>query len=166
MKRINVIKNPCLLAVSIVICIIPGIFGSLFTSTSDGSWYSSLAKPWFLPPSFLFPVVWTALYIMMGISLYLILKEDISKRNVNIAAVFFAVQLILNACWSFLFFGLESPLYGLIGIIFLWIFILLTIVASYKVSRYAGVLLVPYILWVTFAAVLNAAVLVLNPVVL
>ncbi|MDD4300306.1 MAG: tryptophan-rich sensory protein [Methanomicrobium sp.] len=159
------IKNPAALAASVIGCNLAGAVGSIFTQTGPDSWYAGLIKPWFLPPSIAFPIAWTILYTLMGICLYLIWIEDREDRHVKVALGFFAIQLLLNILWSYLFFGLQNPMYGLIGIIFLWIFIAETIIASYRVSKNAGYLLIPYIAWVSFATLLNAAILLLNPVV-
>ena len=150
------------LAISIVLCFVPAVLGSLFTVSSIGSWYTTLAKPWFTPPDWLFGPVWTVLYLLMGISLYRIWMHP-GAPDIRLPVAVFGVQLALNALWSFLFFGLQSPRYGLLGIIPLWIAILATIGIFYPVDRKAAYLLVPYILWVTIASALNYAVYVLNP---
>ncbi|MDD4126067.1 MAG: tryptophan-rich sensory protein [Methanomicrobium sp.] len=161
----ELIKNPAALVASLIVCNLAGVIGGLFTETGPGTWYSGLVKPWFMPPSIAFPIAWTILYILMGVSLYLLWTEDRTEAHVKIALGFFAIQLILNVAWSFFFFGLNNPLYGLIVIVFLWIFILETIIASYRINKKAGYFLIPYIVWVSFAAIINAAVLMLNPVV-
>lgn len=166
MEYLKSVKNPAALAASVILCNLAGVLGGLFTDTGADSWYAiEIVKPWFLPPSIVFPIVWTILYTLMGVSLYLLWTEDKTTGNVNVALGFFVIQLILNIGWSYLFFGLKSPLYGLIGIIFLWIFILQTILTSYRVNKNAAYILIPYILWVTFAAFLNAALLALNPLI-
>lgn len=145
---------------SVLICLAAGIIGSVFTMSSIPTWYESLKKPSFAPPNWLFGPVWTTLYILMGISLYLVLVKDL--KNVRMQVYIFGVQLTLNTLWSFLFFGLQSPLYGMIGIIILWFAILITILSFYRVSRKASMLLIPYIAWVSIASILNYYVLVLN----
>jgi len=143
-----------------------GVIGSIFTRTSIPKWYSALAKPALTPPNFIFPIVWTILYILMGIALYLVwtssirYSQDNKKRRTAIK--YFLIQLVLNALWSILFFGLESPISGLVCIVALWLFVLLTIDKFYTISRKASYLLVPYILWITFAAYLNLMIFVLN----
>jgi len=157
------IKKGFLLAGSLLICLATGWAGSYFTRTGPGSWYAEvLIKPGLTPPGYLFGIVWTILYILMGICLYLLLTKDRSLNEVRVAIVLFFVQLALNFSWSYLFFGLENPMAGLLCIIALWIFILATIVASYKIDRTAAYLLVPYILWVSFATLLNWQIVVLN----
>jgi benzodiazapine receptor len=148
---------------SIILCTLAGFIGSLVTVTGPGSWYELLVKPSFNPPSWLFFPVWTSLYILMGISLFLVLMERNKGRDIGIPLLFFGIQLVLNVLWSFLFFGLESPIAGLIGIIILWIFILATIISFFRVNRVAAYLLLPYILWVSFASILNFAIYLLNP---
>lgn len=149
------------LIISIVIAQLAGIIGSLFTVTSGNSWYSSITKPSFNPPNWIFGPVWTLLYLLMGISLYFIWTSKKSK-NRKIALYFFFTQLVLNSLWSILFFGLQNPLLAFIEIIILWIAILLTILYSFKVKKTAAYLLIPYILWVTFAAILNFSIFILN----
>lgn len=158
MKPANIAK----LAASIALCEFAGIIGSIFTFPAIGTWYATLQKPFFSPPNWVFAPAWTALYFLMGIALYLVIKNGIRGRNAKIAVSVFAVQLILNALWSFLFFGLKSPLYSFLEIIALWIAIAAAIIAFSRISRRAALLLVPYLLWVSFAAVLNFSILLLN----
>ena len=140
-----------------------GFLGSLVTETGPGSWYvEDLVKPWFVPPSIVFPVVWTTLFILMGIALYLVLRKGIEEKDVRIAVAVFGVQLILNIAWSFAFFGLQSPFAGLIVIFILWCAILATIWYFFRVEKAAAYLLVPYIAWVSFAALINATILLIN----
>jgi tryptophan-rich sensory protein len=127
------------------------------------TWYAKIQKPEFNPPNWVFAPVWFTLYLMMGISSYLIWIKGIEKKSVKISLIIFLFQLILNALWTFLFFGLHSPFFAFIDIIALWIVILLVIVNFYKLSKTAGILLIPYILWVSFAGVLNYYIFVLNP---
>jgi benzodiazapine receptor len=157
MKLATIIK----LIIACILCLSVGWIGSVFTDSASG-WYQELNKPFFNPPGWVFAPVWTALYIMMGVSAFLIWQKGIPKRKVKIALVFFAVQLLLNAIWTPLFFGLKSPLAAFIDIIFLWLAILITIVLFCKLSSAAAFLLVPYILWVTFAAVLNFSIMAMN----
>jgi translocator protein len=149
------------LVVAIVLCQLAGIIGSVFTISSISSWYAELSKPFFSPPNWVFFPVWISLYLLMGISLYLVWKKG-WKENKK-ALSFFGIQLFLNALWSPIFFGLKNPLLAFIEIIFLWLAILLTIIHFYKVSKPAAYLLIPYILWVSFAALLNFFIFLLNP---
>jgi benzodiazapine receptor len=149
------LRNILKLIASIIICQFAGFIGSLFTAPAIPTWYKTLSKPSFTPPNSIFSPVWITLFVLMGISLFLVWKRNLKDRNVKIALIFFAIQLILNILWSLLFFGLKSPLLAFIEIIILWFAILLTILKFLKVSRPAGVLLLPYLLWVSFAAFLN-----------
>jgi translocator protein len=150
------------LVVSIVACLAAGAIGSIFTRSAIPTWYATLQKPVFSPPNWLFAPVWTLLYILMGIAAFLVWRKGLENRQVRIALIFFLIQLVLNASWSVVFFGLESPLYGLIVISILWVAILVTVTKFFKISRAASVLMWPYLLWVTFAAVLNASIWLLN----
>ena len=156
MEKVNIKK----LLISVITCLSAGIFGSIFTTTAVRDWYPTLAKPWFTPPNWVFSPVWITLYILMGISLYLVWEKGLQKNKDAIGI--FGVQLFLNALWSYLFFGLQSPLYGLIGILVLWFAIALTMYYFFKISKKAGLLLVPYIVWVTIATFLNYYILLLN----
>ena len=155
-------KNILKLIISILICQLAGFIGSIFTSSTVSNWYLTLSKPSFNPPSWVFSPVWITLFLLMGISLYLVWIKDINKKIVRIALTFFGIQLILNILWSVFFFGLKSPLLAFIEIIILWIFILITIIKFYRVSKTAAYLLIPYILWVGFAAVLNLLIVLIN----
>ncbi len=162
MGKINVF-DILKLVISLVICQFAGFIGSVFTSPSIPTWYATLNKPFFTPPNWLFAPVWTTLFILMGVSLFLVWRRSLESREVNTSIGIFIFQLILNTLWSIVFFGLRSPIAGLIVISILWIAILLTILKFYRISRTAGAILVPYILWVSFAAVLNIAIFTLNP---
>ena len=150
------------LVVSILVCQGAGAVGSLFTSPAISGWYATLQKPSFNPPNWVFAPVWTTLFLLMGIALYLVWISGAESKKKRTAILIFAVQLILNIFWSVLFFGLQSPLYAFIEIIILWLAILITIISFYKISKPAAYLLLPYILWVSFAAVLNFSILILN----
>ncbi len=147
---------------SIIICQLAGFIGSLFTTSSIPRWYANINKPSFNPPNWVFAPVWTTLYLIMGISLFLVWRTGLNEKEVKIAVAVFAFQLALNALWSFLFFGLESPFSAFIEIIFLWASILVSIILFLRISRIAGYLLIPYLLWVSFASVLNFAIWRLN----
>jgi tryptophan-rich sensory protein len=142
----------------IILCLLAGIIGSLFTQTGPDSWYAQLEKPTFNPPNWIFGPVWTTLYILIGISFYLALKNNID----NNAKKVFAIQLILNTLWTVVFFGLQRILLAVIVIILLWTAILVTIIKFYKKSHAAAYLLIPYILWVSFATLLTIAIHILN----
>ncbi len=155
LNKLNYFK----LITSIIICKLAGILGSIFTISSVSSWYITLNKPFFNPPSWVFGPVWALLYLLMGISLYIVWNN---KKRTNKAITIFGIQLILNLLWSILFFGIQSPLLAFIEIMFLWFAILLSIIYFYRISRTAAYLLVPYILWVSFAAILNFSIYILN----
>ena len=136
--------------------------GSFATVRAIPTWYKGLTKPSFNPPEWLFGPAWTVLYLMMAVAAWLVWKQGIGAPGVKLALGAFLGQLVLNCFWSILFFGFRSPLAGLVDIVLLWLAILATIVLFFRVSSAAGILLLPYIAWVSFAAVLNAAVLRLN----
>jgi len=150
------------LIISILVCQGAGVVGSIFTSPAITGWYATLQKPSFNPPNWIFAPVWTLLFLLMGIALYLVWSSGVGSKKKRTAILIFAVQLILNVLWSFLFFGLQSPFYAFIEIIILWLVILLTIISFYRISKPAAYLLLPYILWVSFASVLNFSILILN----
>ncbi|MEO0052595.1 MAG: TspO/MBR family protein [candidate division WOR-3 bacterium] len=146
---------------SIVLPLIIGFAGSMFTRPSVDSWFATLKKPIFAPPNWLFAPAWTLLYIMMGIAFYLIWQQGYSVQ-LRLAFAVYALQLILNLLWSLFFFGLHSPLLGFADIVILWIVVLINIILFYRLRRAAGLLLIPYILWLTFASVLNLSIVLLN----
>ena len=151
------------LLISVIVCQLAGVIGSIFTESSVKTWYAAINKPSFTPPDWLFGPVWIFLFLLMGISLFLVWSHPsaapIDRRR---ALIIFGAQLALNAFWSSAFFGLKSPLFGFIVIVILWIAILMTIIRFLKISELAAWLLIPYILWVSFASVLNFAILLLN----
>ena len=148
------------LIISLALPQLAGGLGAFFTITSIESWYSALIKRSWNPPNWLFGPTWTLLYFLMGIACYLIWKSDYSLKKPLLKL--YAVQLILNALWSPAFFGMQSPLMGLFVIVPLWVAIVICIIQFRKVSSLASGLMVPYLLWVTFATALNTAILILN----
>jgi len=154
-------KNFLKLIGVIFICFLPGIIGGFFTANNLYPWFSLLTKPSFNPPSWIFSPVWTMLYTLMGISLFLVLKTDNSKNKAR-GIVFFAIQLVLNGLWSIVFFGLHQILLAFIVIVALLAFIILSLVEFYKISKPAAYILVPYLIWVSFASVLNFSLYILN----
>lgn len=136
------------LAIWVLISLSAGFIGSRFP---PGEWYGSLAKPSFNPPGWVFGPVWTVLYILMGIAVWLVWKE----QGFSTAVYLFMAQLALNALWSYLFFGANKPGLAFLEIILLWVLILLTMILFWRVRTAAGVLFIPYLLWVSFASVLN-----------
>ena len=150
------------LVLAIVICQMAGVLGSVFTSSSVLTWYPTLIKPSFTPPGGLIGTVWIVLFTLMGISLFLIWREGNGGPEKKMALGVFAVQLVVNVLWSWAFFGLQSPLAGIVVIAVLWLLILQCILRFWPISRNAALLLVPYILWVSFAAFLNFTIWRLN----
>ncbi len=155
------INYPKLLA-SIVVCFVAAAIGSYFTITGPGSWYQGLEKPAFQPPDWVFGPVWTLLYILMGVSAYMVWEEVADKERVKWALLVFGVQLGLNVLWSFAFFGMQSTELGFAVVALLWGAILVNIDEFKKVHKNAWALLIPYFLWVSFAAVLNFAIMLMN----
>lgn len=155
-------KNFIALVVFVIACELVGFAGVPFTSSAIPTWYTTLNKPIFSPPNWLFGPVWTLLYFLMGVSFWLIWRKGWKKKKVRDASIFFGAQLFFNLIWSPAFFGLRSPLLGLMVIIPMWILIWLTIKKFETISKTAAWLLVPYLLWVSFATMLNASILILN----
>lgn len=151
------------LILALGICLLAGYIGAYFTMPSLPIWYAGLAKPDLTPPSWVFGPVWTVLYILMGFSLYLIWQSGAGRKEVTLGLAFFLLQLLLNAGWSYVFFGLHSVFFGFIGIVMLWVVLLCTIVQLLKFSFGAALLLLPYMFWLTFAVFLNYAIMTLNP---
>jgi benzodiazapine receptor len=148
-------SNILRLIAAVLFCQAAGFLGSLATTPSIAGWYKGLAKPSFNPPDGVFGPVWTTLYLLMGIALFLVWRLGLKTEGVQAAVIVFLIQLALNTLWSLLFFGLHQPFLAFVEIIVLWAFILWTMLKFFGLSRPAGWLLVPYLLWVSFAAVLN-----------
>lgn len=138
-----------------------GALGVPFT-TPDSAWFQGLEKPWFYPPGALFGIVWTVLFSLMGVAVYLVYRRGIERRAVRIALGVFALQMLLNVAWSPTFFTLQAPLAALVIVLALWPLIVATIATFDRVDRRAALLLVPYLAWVSFAAVLNYSLWRLN----
>ena len=155
-------SNAAKLITCIVVPQLVGLTAGLATASSVGTWYPELLKPAFNPPGWVFGPVWVALYLAMGVAAYLVWKIGRDAPGVSLALGVFLVQLALNWIWSFLFFGLQSPLLALIEIVALWLAIAATTVLFLRLSKPAGALLLPYLLWVSFAAVLNFEIWRLN----
>jgi tryptophan-rich sensory protein len=154
--------NSFRLLASVLLCQFAGAIGSVFTASSLENWYLLLEKPVFNPPSCIFFSVWITLYTLMEISFYLVWKRGLQQQEVKKGLLIFGIQLGLNSLWSFLFFGLKSPYYSFVEIILLWLAVLLTIFQFRKVSKTASDLLLPYIFWISFAALLNYYIWILN----
>jgi len=146
----------------VIVCELAGLMGSLFTTPSIPGWYAGLTKPAFNPPNWLFAPVWTVLYALMGLAAWLVYDKGVRRADVKRALFVFVAQLILNVGWSITFFGAHQILGAFVIIVALWILILGTILRFLKISKAAAFLLVPYLLWVGFATVLNVSLYVLN----
>lgn len=155
-------KNTLKLIAAIVLSELAGLLGALFTNPAIPTWYAGLTKSDIVPPSAVFAPVWTILFLLMGIAAFLVWKHGFEYRRVRVALGLFVLQLILNVLWSVIFFNFHSLGGALIEIIILWIAILITILAFGRVSRRAAWLMVPYILWVSFASYLTYSLWVLN----
>ena len=150
------------LAIAILVSLSAGAIGSVFTFSAIGSWYAFLNKPAFAPPNWVFGPVWTTLYALMGIAAFLVWKSGWERKEVKVALGVFGLQFFLNATWSIVFFGLQSPGWALVNIIALWIAIVWTIIVFYRISKPAAYLILPYIFWVSFASYLNYSIWMLN----
>jgi len=157
------LRKILLLCLALGICLLAGYIGSYFTMPSIPTWYAGLVKPDLTPPSWVFGPVWTTLYVMMGLSLYLMLLHGLNNRDVQFGVVFFLFQLLLNVSWSFAFFSMHSIFLALMAVIALWATLLCTMIQAFRVSAGAGALLIPTFLWVSFAMYLNYAIMQLNP---
>lgn len=142
--------------------LLAGAVGAIFTEPAIAGWYAGLVKPALNPPAWIFGPVWTTLYVLMGVAAFLVWQKGWGRREVKIALSVFVGQLVLNALWSLIFFGFQSPGWALVEIAFLWLAILFNIILFARVSKVAAWLLVPYILWVSFASYLNYSIYVLN----
>ncbi|MCX6720609.1 MAG: tryptophan-rich sensory protein [Candidatus Staskawiczbacteria bacterium] len=179
--KYNIVK----LLVSIIICELAGVAGAVFTTPEIANWYTALNKPSFNPPSWIFGPVWTTLFVLMGISLYIVwnkkfeVSEKVKFKNVRAwnklsqklfdgqwqkanIIIIFIIQLVLNVLWSYIFFGAHSPAWAFFELLMLWVAIVYTIVNFYRVSKIAAWLLLPYILWVSLAGVLNLSIWLIN----
>ena len=155
-------KNLGKLSVSILVCELVGILSMPFTIASIPTWYAGLIKPPFSPPNWLFGPVWIILYFLMGIAVYLVWKKRLKNKKVKIALKYFLIQLFLNFIWSPLFFGFHQPLIALYDIVLLLIMIVLTMKQFHSISKPAFYLLIPYLLWVSFATLRNLSIVILN----
>lgn len=149
------------LIISLALPLTVGAIAGIFTAKAIPNWYSTLNQPSFNPPNWLFGPVWTTLYILLGISLYIVWTLPPGKER-NMGLIAFGIQLVLNFGWSFLFFYFKSPGFALIEIITLWISIVFMLILFYKLKPIATYLNIPYLLWVSFATILNAAYFKLN----
>ncbi len=160
--NIHSLRSPGLLIICIVLPLFAGVAGSFPTLSSIPTWYTVLIKPPLTPEPWVFGPVWTTLYILMGISLYLVVREGIRNNPARLGTMLFAGQLVVSVLWSFAFFGLRSPVSGLATILILIVLVLATMYYFYRVSRIAALLLVPYIAWICIATYLNYMIMILN----
>ncbi|WP_018341776.1 TspO/MBR family protein [Cytophaga aurantiaca] len=150
------------LIISIIGCELTGVLSSILSNAAMNPWFDNLNKPSWNPPSAVFGPVWSILYLLMGISLWLVWKSEKPTNEKEIAVTFFIIQLFLNFWWSLLFFKFHSPELALVDITLLLILILVTIIQFFPISKTAAYILIPYLLWVAFATILNASILILN----
>ncbi len=156
------IRKALRLMFAVALCEIAGLVGAFYTSQAIPTWYAGLIKSELTPPSWIFAPVWTTLFALMGIAVFIIWHKGPRRTDVRVAVVFFAMQLILNVAWSYIFFGMHAPGKALIDILLLWSMIMLTTLTFHPISKIAAWLMVPYLLWVTFAAYLNLTVWLFN----
>jgi benzodiazapine receptor len=152
------VRSAVALVILLVVCLGAGWLGSQFP---PGEWYSRLAKPSWTPPNWLFGPVWSVLYVAMAVAAWLVWRR-LGIRGAAVPLAVFAVQLVLNAVWSWLFFGLHRPGLAFAELVLLWLAILLTLVVFWRRSTLAGALMLPYLAWVTYAASLNLGLWLLN----
>lgn len=148
----------------IISLLIPLLIGGIsgFISQNSMETFALLNKPPLSPPSWLFPIVWTTLYILMGVASYIVLVSNAPIESKSIALKVYLIQLVINFFWSLIFFNLEQYLLAFFWLLFLWVLIIITIILFYNISKTAAYLLIPYLLWVTFAGYLNLSIYLLN----
>jgi len=158
-NRRNIVK----LVGSLAACYGAAAIGAVFTTPKISTWYATLEKPAFTPPNAVFMPVWFTLYALMGIAVYLVWRKGLQTEGVKGAFILFWVQLVLNAVWSIVFFGYESLVGGFVVILALGVTLLITIIKFFRISKVAGGLLIPYVVWIGIASALNGSVMMLNP---
>jgi tryptophan-rich sensory protein len=147
----------------IAICMLFAFAGSLFTPAAGSWYYTTLVKPEWNPPDWLFPPVWTLLFVLMGVAVSLVIGVGMERKDARNGVFLFGLQLFLNLGWSATFFGMRSPMAGFVDILLLWLCIVATMASFARVSLPATLLMVPYLCWVSFASFLNFTILQLNP---
>jgi len=150
------------LIIAIAVSESAGIIGSIFTMPSIQTWYATLAKPALNPPAWIFAPVWTTLFALMGVAAFLVWSSDKAQKKIKMALVIFGIQLLINILWSVVFFGFRRLDLAFVNIVYLWFAIIWTMIVFYRIYKPAAYLLLPYILWVSFAAYLNYTVWFLN----
>lgn len=155
-------KNIARLVISLAFAYIAAAIGSVFTMPAIAAWYATINKPFFNPPNWIFAPVWTLLFTLMGIALFLIWKDGIKENPRKTAFWVFLAHLVVNILWSYVFFGLRNFSGGFLVIIVLWLMILYLTIKFWSIKKSAGILLLPYLFWVSFASILNYAIWMLN----
>lgn len=150
------------IVICVSLCMATGLFSGISTADAIQNWYSTLNKPFFNPPNWIFAPVWTLLYFLLGLAVALVWHKGWRDKEIKLAIGIFILQFAVNLIWSPTFFNLQAPTIAFIIIIILWILILLTIMRFNKVHRPAALLMIPYWLWVSFATVLNGSIVYLN----
>ncbi|MFH0840775.1 MAG: TspO/MBR family protein [bacterium] len=150
------------LIISLVLPQLAGVIGSVFTVSSISTWYATLEKPSFNPPSWLFGPVWILLYLLMGISIYLVWQKIKENKKVKAGMILFWIHLFFNAIWSIIFFGFQNIALAFVNIVIIWLMIIILIIKFWKINKWSAYLLIPYFLWVSFASILNYAIWYLN----
>jgi len=148
--------------ICVVACTVIGVLSGFSTASTIDGWYATLNKPPFNPPNWIFAPVWTILYAMMGVAAALVWDQGLEKPAVRAALWLFVAQGLLNAAWTPIFFGMQQLLFALVVILTLWVLIVLCIRKFKAINATAGYLLIPYLLWVSFATLLNASIWYLN----
>ena len=151
----------------VVALVIPQFIGGIAgaaTARSTREWYPQLTKPWYTPPSWLFGPAWLVLYVLMGVASWRVWLVGWGEPGVALALTVYAVHLVLNGAWSILFFGMRRPDIALVEVVFLWLGVLASLMLFARVDATAGLLLIPYLAWVSFAAILNRGIVIRNPV--
>jgi translocator protein len=157
MKKSILTLGGCILA-----CLCAGFVGSVFTTPAIGSWYAFLNKPTFNPPAWIFAPVWTLLYILMGIALFLVYEKIKANKLTRQGVIVFAIHLVFNLSWSIVFFGAKMIPLAFANIIILWLLIVYLVIIFWRIDKRASILLWPYLAWVSFASVLNYSIMMLN----
>jgi translocator protein len=156
-------KNILVLVGCILVCLCAGFIGSLFTTPAINAWYVYLNKPPFNPPAWIFAPVWTLLYILMGVALFLVYRQTKKNKYAVQGSILFEIHLLFNVSWSVVFFGLKMIPLAFVNIIILWALIVWLIILFWRIDKRASILLWPYLAWVSFASVLNLSIMLLNP---
>lgn len=150
------------LIISLALPQLAGLIGSIFTTSAIPVWYATLQRPSFSPPNWIFGPVWITLYVLMGISVYLVWQKIEVNKKAKRAMLFFWIHLFFNASWSIIFFGFQNPGLAFVNIIIIWFFIIVLMIKFWQINKWSTHLLIPYLLWVSFASILNFFIWYLN----